>query len=112
MAEKVEKIKFNIWIDKNQVEKIDKICKKEDRSRATVVRDALNAYFEKENKEDLHYEVITAKLESIEAKTESQATLLLEAIKNQPIAVQQQLPEVSEKPHKSFRGLFKRKESK
>jgi hypothetical protein len=37
---------------------------------------------------------------------------IIQAIREQPIAVQQQLPEVSEMPHKGLRGLFKRKVSK
>ena len=57
-------------------------------------------------------ERLITETENLKLQNETTRAVIVKAIENQPIAVQQQLPEVSEKPHKSFRGLFKRKESK
>jgi metal-responsive CopG/Arc/MetJ family transcriptional regulator len=105
MSNSDTKEKLNVWIEPSLMRKIDSRVKKNDTSRATVVKEALNYFFEKDKKEEIRYEVITANLESLkamasslESKSEAQATLLMDAIKNQPIAVQNQL----EEPKKSW----------
>ena len=111
MANEKNKQKLNIWLEKILVEQIDDVCKRDDISRATVIKNALKIYFDDKQraatKTDI--EMLKAKIETLDANQTTRNTLLLDAIQNQPIAVQERL--VLEEPtaeSQKQQGFFSR----
>ena len=112
MSNENSKQKLNIWLDKSLVAQIDGACARDDCSRATVIKNALNSYFKNENSKDLQLTAINARFDALEAREQTRTTLILDAIKNRPIEIQPQnlLAFEESKPKKSFfKQLFKGK---
>jgi predicted transcriptional regulator len=118
MSNEKNKQKVSFWLDKSLLAQLDGLCARDNRTRTELVVEALERFFEvyKPSPELEKLEAIEKELKENSRRQEESNRLMIQAIiqaiKEQPIAVQQQLPEVSEKPHKGLRRLFKRKESK
>lgn len=104
MSNENNKQKLNIWLEKSLVAQIDGACARDDCSRATVIKNALNSYFKNESSNDLQLTAINARFDALEAREQTRTTLILDAIKNQPVQIQpQNLLEFEEsKQKKSF----------
>lgn len=110
MTNENTKQKLNVWVDKSLMAQIDGVCARDDCSRAAVVKNALNSYFKNSNSQDLQLTAINARFDALEAQEQTRTTLILDAIKNQPIEIQpqNQLLEGQKKKKKSIlRRLFK-----
>lgn len=104
MSNENTKKKVQVWMDPDLVAQLDGIAEHEGTSRAAVLTAAAELYVSGRDRQggDARIETIIAKLDTIAANQAAikadqvaHTTLLADAIKNQPIAVQQ-LPAASE----------------
>lgn len=108
MPNEKTKKKVQVWMNPDLVARIDGIAERGGTSRAAVLTAAAELYVSGGNQQggDARIEAIIAKLDAlaanqaaIKADQVAHTTLLADAIKNQPIAVQQQVlpaPEVTD----------------
>lgn len=108
MPNEKTKKKVQVWMNPDLVARIDGIAERDGTSRAAVLTAAAELYVSGGNQQggDARIEAIIAKLDAlaanqaaIKADQVAHTTLLADAIKNQPIAVQQQVlpaPEVTD----------------
>lgn len=104
MSNENTKKKVQVWMDPDLVAQLDGIAEHEGTSRAAVLTAAAKLYVSGRDRQggDARIETIIAKLDTIAANQAAikadqvaHTTLLADAIKNQPIAVQQ-LPAAAE----------------
>ena len=105
-----EKQRLNLVLEKKLVGMIDLEAKTKGVTRTAVIVSAIREHF---NKSD-DTEIIKAKLDALEAQQAATATMLVEAIKNQPIAIQEApqaaLPAPEEEQYeKTWFGLYRKK---
>lgn len=108
MSNENTKKKVQVWMDPDLVAQLDGIAEREGTSRAAVLTAAAELYVSGGDRQggDARIETIIAKLDTlaanqaaIKADQVAHTTLLADAIKSQPIAVQQQVlpaPEVTD----------------
>lgn len=113
MANQISKDKqrLNLVIDKKLVALLDAEAVKKGISRTDAIVSILKEHF-KDGSNDL--DVIKAKLEALEAQQVASTTLLVEAIKKQPIAVQEApspaaLPVPEAVYERTIFGLYRKK---
>lgn len=96
-----DKQRINLVISRSLVSQLDGIAARDGKTRSAVIVEALGAFVSREScagsASDAKLDTIAAKLDAIassqgelKAQQLAQATALADAIKNQPIAVQQQ----------------------
>lgn len=108
MANEKTKKKVQVWMEPDLVAQVDGVAARDGMTRAAVLTAAAELYVSgtKPQAEDTKLDAISAKLDAIasaqgelKAQQLAQSTVLADAIKNQPIAVQQQelpAPEVTD----------------
>ena len=122
MSNEKTKKKVQVWMDPDLIAQIDGVAARDGVTRAAVLTAAAEAYLggsSAEDATDAKLDAISAKLEAMEASNRLAAAGVLEAVRNQPIAVQQQalpVPEVTDAdvreylkkhcPDVEFGGLF------
>lgn len=104
MPNENSKRKLNIWLEKSLIAQIDGACARDDCSRATVVKNALNSYLQNSNSQDSQLTLINARFDALEAREQTHTTQILEAINKRPVEIKpQNLLEFEEpKPKKSL----------
>lgn len=102
MANEKTKKKVQVWMDPDLVAQIDGIAARDGMTRAAVLTAASELYVSgsKSQSADARLDAISAKLDALKADQVTQTALLADAIRKQPIAVQQPAelpaPEVTE----------------
>lgn len=111
MSNEKTKKKVQVWMDPDLVVQIDGVAAREGMTRAAVLTAAAEAYLGGGSAEDAtaaKLDAISAKLEAMEASNRLAAAGVLEAVRNQPIAVQQPAelpaPEVTDADIRKYIG--------
>ena len=107
-----KKTRISLAIEKELVEKLDREAKETSISRTALIMQCVREHFDRDKTLDL----IEAKLDTIQNAQIANAAAIIEAVRNQPIAIAEAKHEALPKPEpqpeytyeKSWFGLYKR----